>query len=85
MVIDIRLIEFTQRLEINMLKAVICYFSVRAPVGRINIANKKIILGRGLSAIRHRIGFQTLLSLILTNKFTENDMIGNGAIYKISK
>ena len=31
-------------------------FSVRAPVGRINIANKKIVIGRGLSAIRSKNG-----------------------------
>lgn len=28
-------------------------FSVRAPVGRINIADKKLIIGRGLAAIKH--------------------------------
>lgn len=57
-------------------------FSVRAPVGRMNIANKKIILGRGLSAIRHKKGFQSILYLMFAAKFTEKDMIGNGAIYK---
>lgn len=57
-------------------------FSVRAPVGRMNIANKKIILGRGLSAIRHKKGRQSLLCSMFANKFTEKDMIGNGAIYK---
>lgn len=31
-------------------------FSVRAPVGRINIVDKKIVIGRGLSAIRSRSG-----------------------------
>lgn len=57
-------------------------FSVRAPVGRMNISTKKIILGRGLSAIRHKKNFQSLLSLMFANKFTSKDMIGNGAIYK---
>src|SRR3989339_324902 len=57
-------------------------FSVRAPVGYMNIANKKIILGRGLSAIRHKKGWQSLLYLMFDKKFTEKDMIGNGAIYK---
>ena len=33
-------------------------FSVRAPVGRINVANKKIVIGRGLSAIRSKGGDQ---------------------------
>jgi type I restriction enzyme S subunit len=36
-------------------------FSVRAPVGRMNIADKKLIIGRGLSAIRHRQGHQAFL------------------------
>ncbi|MCX6789574.1 MAG: restriction endonuclease subunit S [Candidatus Gribaldobacteria bacterium] len=57
-------------------------FSVRAPVGRMNIANKKIILGRGLCAIRHKQALQSLLFLMFASKFTEKDMIGNGAIYK---
>ncbi|MCB1985321.1 MAG: restriction endonuclease subunit S [Burkholderiales bacterium] len=29
-------------------------FSVRAPVGRLNIADREIIIGRGLAAIRHK-------------------------------
>ena len=57
-------------------------FSVRAPVGQMNIANKKIILGRGLSAIRHNEGFQSFLILAFTIRFIKKDMIGNGAIYK---
>jgi len=57
-------------------------FSVRAPVGRMNIANKKIILGRGLSAIRHKESFQSFLLLAFADRFTKKDMIGNGAIYK---
>ena len=57
-------------------------FSVRAPVGRINIALHKIILGRGLCAIRHKNGYQSTLFLMFSNKFTQKDMIGNGAIYK---
>src|SRR4029077_19757019 len=36
-------------------------FSVRAPVGRMNIADKKIIIGRGLSAIRHIASHQAFL------------------------
>lgn len=57
-------------------------FSVRAPVGKMNIANKKIILGRGLSAIRSKQNLQTLLIIMFLNKFTSGDMIGNGAVYK---
>ncbi len=56
-------------------------FSVRAPVGRLNIANKKIILGRGLSAIRHNEDHQAFLWEQLRNRFTEVDMMGNGAIF----
>lgn len=56
-------------------------FSVRAPVGRMNIANKKIILGRGLSAIRENNGHQEYLWEHMKNKFTKDDMIGNGSIF----
>jgi type I restriction enzyme S subunit len=56
-------------------------FSVRAPVGRMNIANKKIILGRGLSAIRHNHGNQAFLWEQLRNRFIKDDMMGNGAIF----
>lgn len=56
-------------------------FSVRAPVGRMNIGDKKIIIGRGLSAIRHKDGHQAFLWEQLRNRFTKDDMIGNGAIF----
>ena len=56
-------------------------FSVRAPVGRMNIADKKIILGRGLSAIRYDEGSQAFLWEQLRNRFTKDDMMGNGAIF----
>jgi type I restriction enzyme S subunit len=56
-------------------------FSVRAPVGRMNIADKKIVIGRGLSAIRHNDGHQAFLWEQLRNRFTEDDMMGNGAIF----
>jgi len=56
-------------------------FSVRAPVGRMNIADKKIIIGRGLSAIRHKDGHQAFLWEQLRNRFTKDDMMGNGAIF----
>ncbi len=57
-------------------------FSVRAPVGQMNIANKRIILGRGLCAIRRKDNRQALLYSMFNQKFTHKDMIGNGAIYK---
>lgn len=56
-------------------------FSVRAPVGRMNIANKQIMLGRGLSAIRHHHDYQAFLWEQLRNRFTKEDMMGNGAIF----
>jgi len=57
-------------------------FSVRAPVGRINIANKKIIIGRGLAAIRSNTGNQTFVLWQLKELFQKEDMIGNGSIFK---
>ena len=56
-------------------------FSVRAPVGRINIANKKIVIGRGLSAIRGKSSDQTFMLQQLKDKFQEEDMMGSGTIY----
>lgn len=56
-------------------------FSVRAPVGRMNFANKKIIIGRGLSAIRAKNNAQSFLWEQLRHQFTKVDMIGNGAIF----
>jgi type I restriction enzyme S subunit len=56
-------------------------FSVRAPVGRMNIADKKMIIGRGLSAIRSQGGHQAFLWEQLRARFTRDDMMGNGAIF----
>ena len=56
-------------------------FSVRAPVGRMNIADKRMVLGRGLSAIRHNEGHQAFLWEQLRNRFSKDDMMGNGAIF----
>jgi len=57
-------------------------FSVRAPVGRINIADTKLIIGRGLSAIRHYAGWQWFLYHLLCYTFNEEDTIGGGTIFK---
>jgi len=57
-------------------------FSVRAPVGRINCATEKMILGRGVSAIRHRDGKRAYLLAHLRRTFHTTDLIGNGAIYR---
>ena len=56
-------------------------FSVRAPVGRINIANKKIVIGRGLSAIRSKNNNQVFILQQLKDKFQEEDTMGSGTIF----
>lgn len=57
-------------------------FSVRAPVGRINLADKRIVIGRGLCAIRHKLGKQTFIFQQLKEKFQEEDSMGGGTIFK---
>jgi type I restriction enzyme, S subunit len=57
-------------------------FSVRAPVGRINIARRKIVIGRGLHAIRSKTGHQGFIFQQLKDKFHEEDMMGGGTIFK---
>jgi len=56
-------------------------FSVRAPVGRMNLALKQMVIGRGLSAIRHGRNRQAFLWEQLRDQFKKEDMIGNGAIF----
>lgn len=56
-------------------------FSVRAPVGRINLANDKVVIGRGISAIRSKYGQQNFLHYALKSHFFKEDMIGGGAIF----
>ena len=55
--------------------------SVRAPVGRINITRDKIVLGRGLAAVRSRTEHRSFLLYALKNRFYAEDIIGTGAIY----
>jgi type I restriction enzyme S subunit len=57
-------------------------FSVRAPVGRINIADKKIVIGRGLCAIRSRSGKQAFVFQQLKEQFKKEDTMGSGTIFK---
>lgn len=57
-------------------------FSVRAPVGRINISDKKIVLGRGLCAIRSKSGKQAHAFQQLKEQFKEEDTMGGGTIFK---
>lgn len=56
-------------------------FSVRAPVGRINIANKRMVIGRGLSAIRSQSGQQWFVFHQLKEKFREEDTMGGGTVF----
>ena len=57
--------------------------SVRAPVGRINVADTDITIGRGLAAVRAKDGRQGLLLGHLRDAFAVEDSMGNdGAIFK---
>lgn len=56
-------------------------FSVRAPVGRLNIADCEMIIGRGLAAARHKTGHNSYLYYMLKVVFANEDIIGNGAIF----
>jgi len=55
--------------------------SVRAPVGRLNIADQKIIIGRGLCAIRHKNHCQSFCYYLLRHVFQIEDAFGNGAVF----
>ena len=57
--------------------------SVRAPVGRLNIAPSDLTIGRGLAAARAKSGHQSLLfyGLKLT-AFAVEDAMGSGTIFK---
>lgn len=57
-------------------------FSVRAPVGRLNIADTRLVVGRGVSAIRHKQNKQVFLFHQLKEKFKEEDSMGGGTIFK---
>ena len=56
-------------------------FSVRAPVGRINITLEKIVIGRGLAALKSKTNHQNFLFYKLVSHFFKDDMIGGGAIF----
>lgn len=55
--------------------------SVRAPVGRLNIADCKMIIGRGLAGLNHKKGLNSYLFYLLRDKFSTEDLIGNGSIF----
>lgn len=56
-------------------------FSVRAPVGRLNITTEKVAIGRGLAAINHYTNKQSFLYYLLKQSFFRENIIGNGAIF----
>lgn len=56
-------------------------FSVRAPVGRLNIADCDMILGRGLASLEHKEGHNSYLFYMLKTIFANEDIIGNGSIF----
>lgn len=56
-------------------------FSVRAPVGRINMNMDKTVIGRGLAAIRSNSKHQNFLFYQLKSQFFKEDMMGGGAIF----
>lgn len=56
-------------------------FSVRAPVGRLNIADVDLTIGRGLAALRHKQGKNSYLFYLLRVSFANEDIIGNGSIF----
>lgn len=57
-------------------------FSVRAPVGRINIADATLIIGRGLAALTNKDGLNSYQFYQLKNLFEEEDILGGGTIFK---
>ena len=56
-------------------------FSVRAPVGRLNIADCEMIIGRGLAAISHKQNLNSYLFYLLIVAFANEDIVGNGSIF----
>ena len=65
--------SFTRIAEANSI-----LFSVRAPVGRLNITKNKIVIGRGLSAMKHKKNLQSYLFYMLKERFFKDDIVGNG-------
>ena len=56
-------------------------FSVRAPVGRINLTIRSIVIGRGIAAIRSLTSDQSFLFYALKTRFFKEDMMGTGTIF----
>ena len=61
-------------------------FSVRAPVGRLNITKNKIVIGRGIAALNHKNGLQSFMFYMLKERFFKDNLVGNSSIFaSISK
>ncbi|MBR1432883.1 restriction endonuclease subunit S [Ruminococcus sp.] len=73
---DIYSTSYTRLAEPNSI-----LFSVRAPVGRLNITKNRIVIGRGLAAINDKNGYQSFLYYMLKERFYKEDILGNGAIF----
>jgi type I restriction enzyme, S subunit len=56
-------------------------FSVRAPVGRLNISDCTMVIGRGIASIRHKKEYNSYLFYLLKYYFSTEDTIGNGSIF----
>ena len=56
--------------------------SVRAPVGRLNVAPDRIVIGRGLAALRSKRDTQVFLFELLREVFAVEDSMGGGTIFK---
>lgn len=55
--------------------------SVRAPVGRLNVAHTRMVIGRGLSAISSKTNNSSFLFYTLKVLFSEEDKYGSGTIF----
>jgi type I restriction enzyme S subunit len=55
--------------------------SVRAPVGRINVATTKLVIGRGLCSVKHKMNLSNYCYYLLKDVFREEDSFGNGAVF----
>ncbi len=69
-------------LESRLAEANDVLLSVRAPVGRINVADRRMVIGRGLAAARHPEGCCSYTLYMLKHMFAEEDSVGDGTIYK---
>lgn len=69
-------------LESRIAEAGDALVSVRAPVGRINIADTRLIIGRGLSAVRSKNQPPGFHYWQLREVFREEDAMGGGTIFK---